>query len=348
MPIASWLRRSRSRACSASSCISPSSPTGAPTARPCCCAGDTAFTGDIRATGDVLIDQLVQMQRSAASIQRVLAPGVDTERGAAPVRSLRAFYQGDAVPSATSFCATPRGACMSESTASQLASRRRGARQASAIELHAKPSEGFDAKLRETVVTCCEAAATWPRDASQQLGRRGHGDHPPDQRTSCRSPGLRAGNRRAAPETLALLAQLKSAAGRAPARAAHCLPAPCRSRWCSLSPAKARTRCTRASRCAKPAAAFARWSLWAAPWLAKSVADRAAPRAVGRARRSAHGRPRRAGRKKGLLKFNPLANWSWGDVWHYIATAPGRLQPAARPVFPQHRLRALHPRHQPG
>ena len=22
---------------------------------------------------------------------------------------------------------------------------------------------------------------------------------------------------------------------------------------------------------------------------------------------------------KGLLKFNPLANWTWGDVWHYIA-----------------------------
>lgn len=23
---------------------------------------------------------------------------------------------------------------------------------------------------------------------------------------------------------------------------------------------------------------------------------------------------------KGLTKFNPLANWAWGDVWHYIAT----------------------------
>jgi phosphoadenosine phosphosulfate reductase len=22
---------------------------------------------------------------------------------------------------------------------------------------------------------------------------------------------------------------------------------------------------------------------------------------------------------KGLLKFNPLANWTWGEVWHYIA-----------------------------
>jgi phosphoadenosine phosphosulfate reductase len=23
---------------------------------------------------------------------------------------------------------------------------------------------------------------------------------------------------------------------------------------------------------------------------------------------------------KGLTKYNPLANWTWGDVWHYIAT----------------------------
>ena len=23
---------------------------------------------------------------------------------------------------------------------------------------------------------------------------------------------------------------------------------------------------------------------------------------------------------KGRVKFNPLADWSWADVWHYIAT----------------------------
>jgi phosphoadenosine phosphosulfate reductase len=26
---------------------------------------------------------------------------------------------------------------------------------------------------------------------------------------------------------------------------------------------------------------------------------------------------------KGLLKLNPLADWTWGDVWHYIAHEPG-------------------------
>jgi phosphoadenosine phosphosulfate reductase len=54
------------------------------------------------------------------------------------------------------------------------------------------------------------------------------------------------------------------------------------------------------------------------------------------------------GHQTGRVKFNPLANWTWGDVWHYIAPNQRGLQPAARRVFPQHRLRTLHPRHQPG
>ncbi|MBK7549700.1 MAG: phosphoadenosine phosphosulfate reductase family protein [Rhodoferax sp.] len=39
-----------------------------------------------------------------------------------------------------------------------------------------------------------------------------------------------------------------------------------------------------------------------------------------------------------------LANWTWGDVWHYINVHGVDYKPAARPVFPQKRpLRALHP-----
>ena len=51
---------------------------------------------------------------------------------------------------------------------------------------------------------------------------------------------------------------------------------------------------------------------------------------------------------EGATKINPLANWTWGDVWHYIRRKPGGPTTPARPVLPQHRLRALHPRHQPG
>ena len=46
----------------------------------------------------------------------------------------------------------------------------------------------------------------------------------------------------------------------------------------------------------------------------------------------------------GRTKVNPLADWTWNDVWHYIAVARRALQPAARRVHAQHRLRALHAR----
>ena len=50
----------------------------------------------------------------------------------------------------------------------------------------------------------------------------------------------------------------------------------------------------------------------------------------------------------GRVKFNPLANWTWGDVWHYIALNQVAYNPLHDQFYPQHRLRALHPRHQPG
>jgi uncharacterized protein (DUF934 family) len=60
------------------------------------------FTGHIRATGDVLIDQLVQMQRSGFS-QAVLRADQDLAHGQALLAHYPAFYQGDAVHTAPHF-----------------------------------------------------------------------------------------------------------------------------------------------------------------------------------------------------------------------------------------------------
>jgi uncharacterized protein (DUF934 family) len=54
------------------------------------------FQGDIRATGDVLIDQLVQMQRTGFS-SAVLKEGVDASAAQRQFDRFAAFYQGDAV-----------------------------------------------------------------------------------------------------------------------------------------------------------------------------------------------------------------------------------------------------------
>ncbi len=52
------------------------------------------FTGDIRATGDVLIDQLVHIHRSGFS-SALLAEGVDPAAAERQFSRYAAFYQGD-------------------------------------------------------------------------------------------------------------------------------------------------------------------------------------------------------------------------------------------------------------
>lgn len=54
------------------------------------------FTGQIRAVGDVLIDQLAQMQRSGFT-QAVLRADQSVEHGRQLLAQYEAFYQGDAV-----------------------------------------------------------------------------------------------------------------------------------------------------------------------------------------------------------------------------------------------------------
>ena len=60
------------------------------------------FRGDIRATGDVLIDQLVQMERTGFS-SAVLKEGVDASDAQRQFDRFPRFYQGDAVQTAPHF-----------------------------------------------------------------------------------------------------------------------------------------------------------------------------------------------------------------------------------------------------
>ena len=55
-----------------------------------------AFKGEIRATGDVLVDQLVQMQRSGFD-SAVLRTDQNLDVGLAQFGHFDAYYQGDAV-----------------------------------------------------------------------------------------------------------------------------------------------------------------------------------------------------------------------------------------------------------
>ena len=54
------------------------------------------FQGEIRATGDVLVDQVLQMQRSGFDVA-VLRADQDVAVAQAQLDRFKAFYQGDAV-----------------------------------------------------------------------------------------------------------------------------------------------------------------------------------------------------------------------------------------------------------
>ena len=60
------------------------------------------FTGEIRATGDVLIDQLVHMARCGFDVA-VLKGGVDAADAQRQFDRFEGFYQGDAVQPAPHF-----------------------------------------------------------------------------------------------------------------------------------------------------------------------------------------------------------------------------------------------------
>jgi uncharacterized protein (DUF934 family) len=60
------------------------------------------FAGEIRATGDVLIDQVLQMQRSGFT-QAVLATGQNLLHAQRLLAHYGGFYQGDAVQPAPRF-----------------------------------------------------------------------------------------------------------------------------------------------------------------------------------------------------------------------------------------------------
>jgi uncharacterized protein (DUF934 family) len=66
------------------------------------------FAGELRATGDVLIDQLVQMQRTGFDVA-VLREGVDASAAQRQFERFAGFYQGSAVETQPHFAvgATP-------------------------------------------------------------------------------------------------------------------------------------------------------------------------------------------------------------------------------------------------
>jgi hypothetical protein len=263
--------------------------------------------GDIRATGDVLVDQLAQMQRSGFS-SAVLRADQDawTLWRAASCSALRGFLPGRCGPYRAPFCVNGVTGMNS------------------AIALNARPSSKTStpetgrnrALLRQAArATPKHGDRPRPRHAGVQPGRRRRGDQPPDQQpanwtsaSSCWKPACCTRKPWPAAGTHC---------GRV-ARTGAGLPARSNESVVQFVAREGKDAMYKSIACARPAATSARWSRWSAHWRASAPGSPACAANSRRPRRCAadrhHDDPAR-------VKFNPLANWTWGDVWHYIAHA---------------------------
>ncbi|MBY4595536.1 phosphoadenylyl-sulfate reductase [Ottowia caeni] len=204
---------------------------------------------------------------------------------------------------------------------------------ASAIELYARPSAEFDAKLRETVVTLLKAAATGPVTQASSLGAEDmvithliNAHELPIGIFVLDTGALHA-------ETVALIDRLQAQQDTHP-HAPLTVYRPAQEsvvqfvaregRDAMYKSIDLRKACCSIRKMEPLSRALAGKKAWIAGLRREQSGARAAVDLVDRAEEDS----------KGLLKYNPLANWTWGDVWHYIAQHEVPYNPLHDQFFP--------------
>lgn len=189
---------------------------------------------------------------------------------------------------------------------------------ASAIELYARPLPGFEDRLHETIVTLHKAAAQGPVVQANSLGAE-------DMVIThlINSHALPIGifvldTGALHPETLALLAQLQAQQAAHPhapvqvyrpdaqAVAAFVQQEGADAMYRSIS---LRKQCCAIRKLQPLARALAGQRGWITGLRREQSGARAQVPLVDRSEEAS----------KGQTKYNPLADWHWADVWHYIA-----------------------------
>ena len=204
---------------------------------------------------------------------------------------------------------------------------------ASAIDLYATPSAGFDAKLHETVVTLLKAASTGPVTQANSLGAEDMvithliNTHKLPIGIFVLDTGAMH-----AP-TLALLDQLtaqQAAHPHAPLtvyRPDHEAVVQFVAREgqdAMYRSIELRKACCGIRKMAPLGRALAGKRAWVTGLRREQSGARADVPLVDRSEHES----------KGLLKYNPLAEWTWGDVWHYIASRTVPYNPLHDQFYP--------------
>ena len=187
----------------------------------------------------------------------------------------------------------------------------------SAVDLYARPSRDFATKLHETVVTLLKAAATGPVAQASSLGAEDMvithliNAHALPISVFVLDTGALHG------ETLALIEQLKTQqAGHSHAPLTVYRPVQesvvqfvaREGQDAMYKSIDLRKACCGIRKMEPLSRALAGKNAWVTGLRREQSGARAEVDLVDRSEEES----------KGLLKYNPLANWTWGDVWHYI------------------------------
>lgn len=195
----------------------------------------------------------------------------------------------------------------------------RGADKAgvSAIDLHARPSAQFDAKLHETVVTLLKAAATTPVKQANSLGAEDMVITHLINAHALPIPIFVLDTGLLHAETLALLERLKAQQTNHP-HAPVTVYQPVQESVVQFVAREGRDAMYRSIDLRKACCGIRKMEPLAralhgqAAWVTGLRREQSSTRA---------GVPlidRSEEPSRQLVKYNPLAEWTWGDVWHYI------------------------------
>lgn len=188
---------------------------------------------------------------------------------------------------------------------------------ASAIELYARPSPDFDVKLRETVVTLLKAAASHPVAQASSLGAEDmvithliNAHALPIGIFVLDTGALHA-------QTVALIEKLKAgqaAHPHAPLTVYH----PSQESVIQFVSREGEDAMYRSIDLRKACCGIRKMEPLARALEGKKAWVTGLRREQSGARAEVLLVDRSEEDSKSLLKYNPLANWTWGDVWHYI------------------------------
>jgi phosphoadenosine phosphosulfate reductase len=273
------------------------------------------FKGEIRATGDVLVDQVLQMQRTGFDTA-VLRHDQNVDVAQRQLARFDDFYQGDAVQVQPLFGKTTQ--TQAPAPVSSLLPKQNATPNqvtSNAITLYARKADGFDQKVADTIAFLQEQAARHPTLVqASSLGAEDMVLTHLITQAGLATPAFVLETGRLHAETLALLANLQAAMGER-LQVVHPEPQAVDAYtqthgldaiYQSLDLRKA---CCAIRKLEPLERALAGKNAWLTGLRREQSGNRADVPLVDESDLAS----------KGRVKLNPLAAWTWADIWHYIA-----------------------------